>query len=141
MFYSGVNFKEHLSSHFFYYSLSPILILENTATKIFANIKYPITQCMESVVRYCRSKPSFKWNSIAVWLTIKKVGQKLFLKKTDIFIFVTAFYSYKLSILLGYKISKQDSKNKQLYKLLSIQKTNQPLLIRFLLYAPTSDTS
>ena len=38
MFYTGVNFKEHLSAYFLYYSLSPILILENKATKIFANV-------------------------------------------------------------------------------------------------------
>jgi len=32
----------------------------------FPNIKFPITKYIDSVVRYCQSKPSFKWNSIAV---------------------------------------------------------------------------
>ena len=61
------------------------------ASKIFTNIKYPITKCMESVVRYCLSKPSFKWISIAVCWTIKKIGQKLFLKKVDIFMICYRF--------------------------------------------------
>ena len=40
--------------------LSQSFELLKIATKIFANIKNPITKCMESVVRYCRSKPSFR---------------------------------------------------------------------------------
>ena len=71
--------------------LSQIFELLKIATKIFANIKNPITKCMESVVRYCLSKPSFKWISIAVCWTIKKVGQKLFLKKVNIFIICYRF--------------------------------------------------
>ena len=97
---------------FFFLSqlLFQVFELLKIASKIFTNIKYPITKCMESVVRYCLSKPSFKWTSIAVCWTIKKVVQKLFLKKIDIFIDVTAFYSYKLSILLGRQISNSNRK-------------------------------
>ena len=71
--------------------LSHIFELLKIATKIFANIKNPITECMESVVRYCRSKPFFRENSITVWWTVKKIGQKLFLKKVDIFIICYRF--------------------------------------------------
>ena len=70
--------------HFSFYP--KVFELLKIATKIFANIKNPITKCMESVVRYCRSKPSFRENSITVCWTVKKAGQENFLKKVDIFI-------------------------------------------------------
>ena len=89
--YISTYFFMRYYSYRYYFSLSPIFILENTATKIFTNIKVPITQYIDSVVRYLRSKPSFKCNSIIVWLTIKKVAQKLFLKKVDIFMICYRF--------------------------------------------------
>ena len=71
--------------------LSQSFELLKIATEIFANIKNPITKCMESVVRYCRSKPSFRENSITVCWTVKRAGQKNFLKKVDSFIICFRF--------------------------------------------------
>ena len=76
---SQITFSEYIFFLLLSLFLSQLLFqsfeLLKIATKIFANIKKPITKCMESVVRYCLSKPSFRENSIIVSLTIKKVGQ------------------------------------------------------------------
>ena len=93
----------YISYYFFriYFFLLPFFFLSQLlfqsfellkiASKIFTNIKNPITKCMESVVRYCRSKPSFRENSITVCWTVKKAGQKNFLKKVDSFIICYRF--------------------------------------------------